>query len=190
MDQNRRQPRSAGGFDDQFAALQTGDNRLGDLLVVDGQEFHPGPFDDPERQLTRSRHSDSVSHGAHRVQRHRVSGGQRRRIGRGVRGLDAHQSHIGQRLTQTEADPSQQPTTAGAHRDGADLRVLFGDLEANRRLAGNDIRVVEGMDQHSAGPLAVGSGSHQRIINGVTGEFDLGPVRQRCFDLWQRRPLA
>ena len=66
--------------------------------------------------------------------------------------------------------------------------MLFGDLEANRRLAGNDIRVVEGMDQHSAGPLAVGSGSHERIINGVTGEFDLGPVRQRCFDLWQRRP--
>ena len=48
VDQNRRQPRSAGGFDDQLLRFQTGDNRLGDLLVVDGQEF-TGPFDDPER---------------------------------------------------------------------------------------------------------------------------------------------
>ena len=49
------------------------------------------------------------------------------------------------------AMPGQQPAAAGADHDRAHLRALLQDLQADRALPGDDVRVVERVDEHRAG---------------------------------------
>ena len=70
----------------------------------------------------------------------------RRRAGR----LHADHAHVGSQRLDRQRDPGQQPAAAGRHQHGLDLGHLLEHLEPQGALAGHDVDVVEGVDQHRA----------------------------------------
>jgi hypothetical protein len=75
-----------------------------------------------------------------------------------------------------DADAGDQSAPAGADHDGARVGALLGDLEPGGPLPGDDVDVVEGVDQHSAVLLGKNQRRQQRLVDGAACVPDLGAV--------------
>ena len=80
-----------------------------------------------------------------------LAGRERPGVGGGALGLHADHAYVGAQRLDRDRDPGQQPAAAGGHQHGAYVGRLLEDLEAERALPGDDVDVVEGVDQHRAG---------------------------------------
>ena len=104
----------------------------------------------------------------------RLPGGQRRRVGRGLLGLHADDPHVGaQRLAPRprcrRAARRRRCTTTTVR----DVRALLEDLQADGALPGDDVGVVERVDEDRAGLVARTPGrATSALVDGV-------PVRTR-----------
>ena len=58
---------------------------------------------------------------------------------------------VGTQRLDRGGDAGEQPAAAGRHDDGPDVGALLEDLQADGALPGDDVGVVEGVDQHRAG---------------------------------------
>ena len=76
---------------------------------------------------------------------------QRLGVGRGPFGLHADDAHVGAQRLDRDRDAGEEPATAGGDHHGRGLGRLLEDLEAGRALAGDDVGVVERVDQHRPG---------------------------------------
>ena len=124
------------------------------------------------------------------VQRHRVPGGERTGIGRGAaRPARPTTRTSGRRALTATAMPGEQAAAAGADDDGAYVRALLQDLQADRPLAGHDVDVVEGMDQHRTGGLAPSQGLDQGLVHGGAVHAHIGAVGPGRGDLGDRRAV-
>ena len=91
-----------------------------------------------------------------------------------------------QRLHATR-DPGDQPAAADADHDGADVRALLEDLEADGSLPGDDVGMVERMDQDGPGLLGVCRCAATSASSTVDpGQPDLRAVRTGRLDLRDR----
>ena len=86
-----------------------------------------------------------------RLDRDRVAGRERARERRHRLGL--HADHADRRAAALAATamPGGQAAAADRHHDRAHLRALLDDLQADRALAGDHVRVLERMDEDGAG---------------------------------------
>ena len=82
---------------------------------------------------------------------HRVPGGQRGRVRRGLLGLHRDHPHVRPQRLDRDPDPGHQPAAAGADQHRPDLRALLQDLQPDGALPGHDVGVVERVHQHRPG---------------------------------------
>ena len=94
----------------------------------------------------------------------RLPRGQRARVGGGALGLHADHAYVGAQRLDRDRDAGQQPAAAGRHQHGAYVGRLLEHLEAERALAGDDVDVVEGVDQHRPGLLGEGARGDERVL--------------------------
>ena len=105
-------------------------------------------------------------------------------------GLDADDAQLRAHLAQRERDPGREPAAADGHDDRLHLGPeLLGELEAERALAGEDERVLEGVDVGlpRLDPLLRGG---RRLVEAAAREDDLGAVALRRLELGGRRVLG
>src|SRR5690348_7119892 len=88
--------------------------------------------------LARSRQSD------------RVAGLQRARKRRCAGRLDGHDLDVWSQRADGHGDPRHQSAATCRHNDRLDLGALLEQLEADGALAGDDVGMVEGVDEHRA----------------------------------------
>ena len=101
--------------------------------------------------------------------------------------MDTDHARVRDRTGKAEMNSGEQASAARAHDDGACLRVLFCDLQTDGRLSGDDIGVVERMDQLRAGGLRELRRRLQRVVHSRPAEAHVGAVRQGRLDLRQGR---
>ena len=185
--QQRRHPGRPGRLDHLLGPLQAQQQTAGQALLRD--RHHPPAVagHDAERDVTRAADRDAVRHGPAGLHRHRVPGGQRARIGRDRLRLHADHGDLGVQGLDRHRDAGRQPAAAHRHHHGAHLRALLDDLEAERALAGHDVRVVVGVDEHGAGPLGEGQRLAERILHAGAVQDDLRAVPAGGLHLGQRR---
>ena len=165
----------SGRFDKQFLPFQQQQHGSGDHLLADRDDLVDQPFDDLERHVTGSPDRDAVRHRAHRGQRQRLAGGERGREGGGRLGLDPDQADLRTLLLDHCRDAGHQPAAAHAHQHRLDGWQLLQQLQADGALTGNDVLVVEGMDQDRAAALLPGQRLQQALVDGVAGEETSAP---------------
>ena len=120
---------------------------------------------------------------------HRPAGGQRVGERRGALGLDGDDPDVGTAGLDRGRDPGEQSPAAGADDHGGDVRALLEDLQTDRALPGDDVGVLERVDEHRAGALGVLRGGHERLGQGLPDELDLRAVGAGRRHLRQRRGL-
>ncbi len=133
-------------------------------------------------------HGDPVGHRLHPLHVHRVAGGQRRRERRGVLGLHRHHPHVRPHPAHGRGHPADQAAAPGGHQDGPHVRHLFQDLQPDRALPGDHVRVVERVDEHRAGLLGELPGPGQGLGQRVPVQVHVGAVAAGGGQLGQRRP--
>ena len=134
---------------------------------------------------------DPVGHRRHRVgSGHRPAGGERAGERGGPLGLHGDHPDVRTAGLDRGRDPRDQAPAPGADDDRGDVRALVEDLQADRALPGDDVGVLEGVDEHRSGPLGVLGGGHERLGEGLPAEPDLGAVGAGGRDLGQRRGLG
>ena len=84
---------------------------------------------------------------------HRLPLGERGRVGRGVLRLHADHAHVGAQRLDRGRDAGDEASASGGYDDRLDFGALLDDLEAAGALAGDDVDVVERVDQHRPGLL-------------------------------------
>ena len=119
-----------------------------------------------------------------------MPGGQRGRVGRHGLGLDADHADRRVEVLDRHRDAGGEAAAAHGDDDRADLGALLDDLEADRPLAGHDVRVVEGVDEDGAGPLRVGESLGHGVLHAAAGQHDLCAVAAGGLDLRQRGALG
>ena len=108
--------------------------------------------------------------------------GERSGIGGGVLGLHAHDVHVRMPLPE-QCDAGCQSSAADRHHDRLHVGHLLHDLEAHGALTGDDVGVVERVDEHGPGAFGELLGGHERLGDTGAGELDVGPVALGCGDL-------
>ena len=114
-----------------------------------------------------------------------VPGPQRRRHrGRAGR-LHADHPYVRVGRLGRHRDPGDQPAAADPGDDRAHVRALLEDLQPDRALTGDHVRVVERVDEDRAGAVGELLRRDQRLVDGVADQLDL---RRRT--PWSRPPWA
>ena len=83
-------------------------------------------------------------------------------------------------------DAGDEPAAADPEHHGVDVGHVLEQLEAERRLPGHDVAVVERRDQHGAGALGELGGQAERRGDGLALEHDVGAVPARRQQLRHR----
>ena len=117
----------------------------------------------------------------------RPSGRQRRRVGSRALGLHPDDLRVGPQRANRDGRTREQSAAAGAHDDGPHVGALLNDLQAKGALPGDDVGVVEGVDQCGTGLLGIRRRLDERLVDGVAGDVDVGAVRPGGLELRQRR---
>jgi len=102
---------------------------------------------------------------------------ERSRVRRRRLGLDADDSDVRALGLDRRRDAGEEAAAAERHDHGPDVRRLLQDLEPARALAGDDVDVVEGMDQDRAGLRLELVRSDQALVDRGPDELDVGAVR-------------
>ena len=86
--------------------------------------------------------------------------------------LDADDAHLGPRLLDDAGDPADQPAAAEGDDHRGEVRDVLEQLQAQRRLAGDHVRVVERMDERGAGLGRALARERDAVVDGVAAEVD------------------
>ena len=114
-------------------------------------------------------------------------GGQRGRIRGGALRLHPDHPHVGPQRLHREGDAGREPAAADADDDRAHLGALLQDLQPDRALPGDDVRVVEGVDEDRArSPRAYSCAAASVSSTTVPCRTHLGAVVPGRRDLRQR----
>ena len=185
--EHRGHSRGAGRFDDELGAFQAEQQRAGQRLLGDRADVRHDLGDHRERDGTGLGDGDAVGHRGDAVERDRVPGRHRPGVGRGAGGLDPDDADVGS-VGERGRDAGQQPAAAGRHDHGADVGDLVEDLQPDRPLAGDDVRVIEGVDQNGAGLLGQRGRRQERLLDAGPDQPHRRAVALGGRDLRQRRP--
>ena len=79
-----------------------------------------------------------------------------------------------------------QPATAGRHHDGCDIGNLLQDLQPDGGLPGDDVGVIERVDQHNAVLLGKFMRRNQRVVDRLADQVNPRAIRLCGQKLGQR----
>ena len=157
--------------------------------LVGGHQEHlvhvvPG---EAKRLLPHPPHRHAVREQPHLVEAHGMSRA-KRRVHRGrLLGLDADDPHLGPQRLHKGGDPADETSTADRDEDRVRcLGDLAQDLHRHRSLPRDDVRIVEGMDVHPAGPGRDIVGSGVRLVERKAVRGDLRSEPPHRVDLDRR----
>ena len=103
-------------------------------------------------------------------------GAQRLGVGRGLLGLHADDADVGPLGLDRQRDAGEQAAATGRDQHGLDLGRLLEDLQADGALPGDDVGVVEGVDEHRPGLVGELLGGDERLGEVLAVEAHLGAV--------------
>ena len=156
------QGQGAGRLGDGAAVVEDVLDGGADGVVVDGDDLVEQVLAQAEGLVARAAHGDAVAEQTDLIQGDdlaRLDGGLHRG---GVDGFDADDLRAGPQEFDDGCDAGRQAPAADWDEDGGDgLGMLAGDLQTDRALAGDDVGVVEGVDEDGAG-LGRACGSPRR----------------------------
>ena len=139
------------GSDDRARVVEDVLDRGADLVVVDADDLVDRRLHDRERVLADLLHRDAVGEQPDLVEPDAAAGRQRLRHRVGIDRLDADHLHVGPERLDVGADAGDQPAAADGHEDRRRDSGLCRSISTrDRALAGDDQRIVEGMDEHQA----------------------------------------
>ena len=180
----RGQADRASAFDHRLLDLEQHQDGLLDVVLGDEDHVVDEIADHRQRQRAGMLDADAVGDGGlAALAVLSVLGIPRRRETFGLHTDDADVGFDGARR---RGDPGDQAAAADGDDEGVDLRLLRQHLEADRALAGDDRRVVEGMHQRVA---ALGDELHAGdagVFESVALEHDLGAEAARVLHLYRR----
>jgi hypothetical protein len=106
-------------------------------------------------------------------------------------GLDLHadHAHVGPRGLHRDRDAAGQPAAADRDDDGRQVRQVLEQLEAERSLAGDDVGIVEGMDEREAGLGGPVASRDEAVVDARADDHDARAQRFGRLDLGDRRAL-
>ena len=123
-------------------------HRRADLVGRDGDDFVEQFAAEPERLLAGLPHRDAVGEEPDLIEHDALARRDGAGHGGGVFRLDADHLDLGPQELGVDRDAGREPAAADRHEDRLDrLGMLAQDFHADRALAGDDIRVVIGMDE-------------------------------------------
>lgn len=79
-------------------------------------------------------------------------------------------------LLDCSSNTRDQSASADRHDHGVDLRNLVEDFQRQGTLTGNDIEVIEGVDEHGTGVFSEPCGCAQWLVDRVTAQDDFSTV--------------
>ena len=188
--EHRGDPRGAGALDDQLLAFEQDFDRVFEHRLVDQQNVRDQRLDDAAGQLARLLDRDPLGQG------HRARPGTRvlaahqpvhRRVERRLHADDLDPR--GERLG-GDRDPRNQPAAADRHDDRVEIGPVGQQFERDRPLAGDDRRVVIGVDKGQAVFAGERLCRFARSGEAVAFEHDLGAERFGVIDFDERRALG
>jgi hypothetical protein len=98
-------------------------------------------------------------------------------------GLHAHDRDVGAQRLGCGADAGDQPTAADGHDEGVDVRRVGEHLERDGALAGDDLGIVERMDEGQAPLLREAQRLAIGLVEHLAVEDDAGAVALRLHHL-------
>jgi hypothetical protein len=170
--EQRRDADGAGALDHELGALEQEDDRFADGFVVDVHQVVEDVVEDRHRQVARLLHVDAVGN---------------REAGQA--GLDADDPEIGPKIAEGDRDPRRQPSAADRNDDRLGCGHLLRELEPDRSLARDNLRILERVDEGRAALVDVGNCGSHRVLEPLSLEDQLGPVGAAGLDLRHRRVL-
>ena len=91
--------------------------------------------------------------------------------------IDANAPTVGRRTRlHGRSDAGEEAAAADSEHDRLEIGNLVVELDPERSLADDHVSVVEGVDEHGAGPLGVLGGQAQRSLDGGPFEHDVGAI--------------
>ena len=129
---------------------------------------------------------DAVGHRRHRLGANGLAGGQRARPGRRGGGLHPDHPHLRRQKVRRSGDSGDQPATAGGHHNGGDIPNLLQDLQPDGGLPGDDVGVIERVDQHRAVLLRIFTRRDQRVVDRLADQVNSCAIRLGGHQLRQR----
>ncbi len=108
----------------------------------------------------------------------------------GVLGLHAYDADVGPQQLDVDRHAGDQPAAADRNEDRVRIPLhLPQQFHGHRALAGDHIRVVEGMDEHHALRIREPHGLIISLVVGIAVQVDARPQRADRLDLDARRGL-
>ena len=104
-------------------------------------------------------------------------------------GLDPDHADVGAQRLDRDRHAGQQAAPAGGHQHGLHLGHLLEDLQAHGALPGDDVGVVERVDEDGTGLLGERLRGGQHVLE-VPAEAHLRAVARGGRDLGDRRPVG
>ena len=185
--EQRGDPDRAGSLDDQLGALEQHHHRLGDVVLADDDELVDPRLHERQHQSAGTLDRDPVGERRAATDLDRLAALERGHIGRAALDLHADHAYAGPRGLEHARDATDQPAAADRHDHGRDVLDVVEQLEPDRALAGDDLRVVERMHERRTGLGRPFAGARHAGVDGVAAEpdgsaeaLDRGHLRQRC----------
>ncbi len=177
----------AGAFDDELRALHEQHHRLGGVLLADDDHIVDPARDERQREPSGALDRDAVRDRRGRVDRERRAGGKGCREGRTRRDLYADDLDRGTGELDRPGEAGGEAASPDRHDHLRHVGHLFEDLEAERRLADDHVRIVEGMDEHRAGLDRPRARRGDAVVDALAAERDHPAVALHCRHLRDRR---
>ena len=181
-----RNSRCARWLDDHLGALEQKQHSAREHVLADGLDRVDQLTDDRIGDLPRTADRDAVSHRGHAGERHGPTGCQGRRVGRGLLRLHPDDAHVGSPGLDCCRNAGAQSAAADIDEDGLDLGALLKDLQAAGPRPGDDVDVVERMDQDSTGLSLKLLCPHEAFVDAGPELFDVGTIRTSGHQLGYR----
>lgn len=130
-----------------FSCLEQKKNGTGDFFVVHGNDLVDVARDEGQGEVAGSAHSDAVGDSGFRGDRDRLTRLAGAQHGGQLLGLNADHADAGIGFLEGTGDSADESAAPNGHDHGFNIRHLLEQFEADGALAGDDFRVVEGMDE-------------------------------------------
>ncbi|MNS88116.1 hypothetical protein D3C72_1220800 [compost metagenome] len=177
-DLHARQGHGARGLGHSAHVVEDVLHRRADGVRVDQDDVVQQVAAQAEGLVAGSAHRYPVGEQADLIQGHHMTGVDGALHRRGVGGFDADDLRLGAQETDDGRHPRRQTAAADRDEDGVDrVGVLAQDLQPDRALSGDHVRVVERVDEGCAGLLFQGAGVGVGVVEAVAVQDDVSAER-------------
>src|ERR1035437_155800 len=176
----------SGALGEGLLLFEEHEDGAGDFFVVDGDDFVDVVANHGQGEVAGASDGDAIGDGGLGGDGDGVSGLASAEHGGKLFRLDADDADSGIGLIERAGEAADEPAAADGDDDGFDVGDLLEQFEADGALAGDDLGVVEGVDEGAAFFNAAAQGLFAGFVVAGAEENDLGAVGAGGGDLGLR----